>query len=253
MKKKETTSWGPVADWYSSYLEDTEDSYQRQVILPNLLRVLDVKEGTRVLDIACGQGFFTREMASAGAEVVGADIAQSLITEAKKLSPKEIQYYVAPADNLNFTKSAQFDIATIILAIQNIKNIDGAFAEAKRVLKPNGRLVLVMMHPAFRIPGCSSWGFDDATNIQYRRIDVYLSAQSKEILVHPGKENSPTTISYHRSLQDFSKALFKAGFSITRLEEWISHKQSQKGPRGNAEDTARKEIPMFLMIEARTI
>jgi hypothetical protein len=71
------------------------------------------------------------------------------------------------------------------------------------------------------------------------------------LLVHPGKTNSPKTISYHRSLQDFSKALFKSGFSITRLEEWISHKQSQKGPRQKAEDQARKEIPMFLMLEAR--
>jgi ubiquinone/menaquinone biosynthesis C-methylase UbiE len=251
MKKKENTSWGPAAEWYSAYLEETEDSYQARVILPNLLRVLALKEGDTLLDIACGQGFFTREFAQAGAKVVGADIAQKLITEAKKLSPKTIQYYVAPADNLNFAKSGTYDAATIVLAIQNIKNIDGAFAEAKRVLKPGGRLVLVLMHPAFRNPRYTSWGFDEETKQQYRRVDAYLSAHSSELLVHPGKTNSPKTISYHRSLQDFSKVLFKSGFSITRLEEWISHKQSQKGPRQKAEDQARKEIPMFLMLEAR--
>jgi hypothetical protein len=63
-----------------------------------------------------------------------------------------------------------------------------------------------------------------------------LSAQKAELLVHPGKKGSEKTVSYHRSLQDFSKALFKAGFAVTRLEEWISHKQSQKGPRQQAED-----------------
>ncbi len=251
-KKTQTSSWGGVADWYSSYLETTEDSYQKQVILPNLLRVLGLKPGMKLIDIACGQGFFSREFAAAGADVIASDIAQSLITEAKKLSSKTIRYYVAPADNLNFTKDGLFDAATIVLAIQNIKNIDGAFKEAKRVLKPGGKLAMVLMHPAFRVPQNSSWGFDEETKQQYRRVDAYLSAQKVELLVHPGRKGSATTISYHRSLQDFSKALFKAGFSITRLEEWISHKQSQKGPRQEAEDTARKEIPMFLMLECRS-
>lgn len=253
MEKKKTTSWNSAASWYSSYLEDTEDSYQRQVILPNLLRVLAPKEGMRVLDIACGQGFFSREMAAAGADVVGVDLSTDLIHEAKKLSPKEIQYYVSRADNLNFAKDASFDAATVVLAIQNIEHIAGVFAEAKRVLKKEGRLVLVMMHPAFRIPEYSSWGFDDEKNVQYRRIDRYLSANRSELLVHPGRERSPVTISYHRSLQDFSKALFKAGFAVTRLEEWISHKESEKGPRQVAENTSRKEFPLFLMLEARGI
>jgi len=250
MKKKANTSWGSSAEWYSSYLEETPDTYQRAVILPNLLRILDIKKGTRVIDIACGQGFFSREFAKAGAVVVGADISPELIAEAKKLSPG-ISYYVAPADRLSFAKSASFDAATIVLAIQNIENISGVFAEAARVLVPGGRLVLVMMHPAFRIPERTSWGWDSETEVQYRRVDRYLSGNRSELLVHPGKKDSETTISYHRSLQDFSKALFKAGFAITRLEEWISHKKSEKGPRQAAEDLARKEIPLFLMLEAR--
>ncbi len=40
--------------------------------------------------------------------------------------------------------------------------------------------------------------------------------------------------------------LAKHGFAVTRLEEWISNKKSQKGPRVTAEDKARKEIPLFL-------
>lgn len=250
LMKKQNTSWNSVAEWYSTYLEETEDSYQRQVILPNLLRILEPKASMRVLDIACGQGFFAREFAKAGAEVVGADVAQKLITEAKKLSGKAVQYYVAPSDNLNFAKPGSFDAATIVLAIQNIEKLSATFAEAKRVLKPKGKLLLVLMHPAFRNPGSTHWGFDEEEKVQYRRVDRYLSASRKELLVHPGKTNSPTTVSHHRSLQDFSKALMKSGFCISKLEEWISHKESEKGPRQVAENTARKEIPLFLFIEA---
>ena len=61
---------------------------------------------------------------------------------------------------------------------------------------------------------------------------------------------SATTISFHRPLQVYFKSLAKHGFLVRRLEEWVSHKQSQRGARGATEDRARKEIPLFLMMEA---
>lgn len=249
--KESKTSWGTVSNWYSDYLENNSDTYQKQVILPNILRVIGIRPSTKIIDIACGQGFFSRAMHEAGAKVVGTDISPELITEAKKLSPKEISYHVAPADNIKFAPNNEFDVAAIVLAIQNIENMKGTFEEAARVLKKGGRLVLVMMHPAFRNPGQTSWEFDKESGAQYRRVDKYLSANKAKLLVNPSKKNSETTTSYHRSLQDFSKALFKAGFSIAQFEEWISHKKSEKGPRQKVEDTARKEIPLFLMIEAK--
>lgn len=249
MQNEGKTSWGKVVGWYSDYLETTEDSYQRQVILPNLLRVLGAKPG-RVLDIACGQGFFTRAVAEAGAMVEGADISKALVAEAKRLSPK-LTFHVAPANKLSFAKDGSYNAATVVLAVQNIEDISAAFAEAARILAPQGRLILVVMHPAFRNPQKTSWGWDEENKLQYRRVDGYLSASQAELVVHPGRTKSEVTVSYHRSLQDFSKALAKAGFAITKLEEWISHKKSGKGPRQKAEDIARKEFPLFMMFEAQ--
>jgi hypothetical protein len=61
------------------------------------------------------------------------------------------------------------------------------------------------------------------------------------------------TVSFHRPLQLFVKLLAKHGFAITKLEEWCSHKKTEAGPRKEAEDLARKEIPMFMCIEAKLI
>ncbi|HHW27302.1 MAG TPA: hypothetical protein GXX23_08195 [Firmicutes bacterium] len=114
----------------------------------------------------------------------------------------------------------------------------------------------------------SSWEWDPQTGDQYRRIDRYLSEQTVKIDMHPGKTaargaKSPSgkpapgsldqTLSFHRPLQSYFKHLTNQGFAITRLEEWISHKKSQPGPRAAAENRARKEIPLFLFIEARVI
>lgn len=242
------TSWGGVSDWYNEYLEQTEDSYQKKVILPNLLRVLGLTKATRVIDVACGQGYFTRAWSEAGAVVVGADIAPELIRKAKELSPT-LLYHSAPAHKLTFAEDASFDVATMVLAAQNIENFSDACAEINRVLTPRGRFVLVLMHPAFRIPHKTAWGWDEEKQTQYRRVDAYLSQSVTELLVHPGKNTTEKTISYHRSLQDFSKIFAKNGFAVTKLEEWISHRKSGKGPRQVAEDKARKEFPLFLMLE----
>ena len=252
-KNTETkTSWGASADWYDNYLETNKDSYQEKVIAPNLIRLLDIKKGMKILDLACGQGFFSRKFAALGATVAGADISKELIATAKKRSPK-IDFHATPADKLGFAQGETYDALTIVLAIQNIENMQGVFNEAWRVLKPGGRMILVLNHPLFRIPKRSSWGFDQAQNTQYRRIDAYLSSTTSKILMHPGQAASEATISYHRSLQEFFKALNKAKFTVSRLEEWNSHKKSEAGPRQKAEDAARKEIPLFMMLEAKKL
>ncbi len=248
---KKDTSWGDVATWYDDYLGG-EDTYQAKVIAPNLMRILSIKEGERVLDVGCGQGYFTREVLKHTKHVMGADISKELIAKAKAQTPG-VQFHITPAHKLAFAGNAQFDAALCVLALQNMEDIGAVFKEVKRVLKPGGRFVFVLNHPAFRVLKRSSWGFDEDTKTQYRRIDGYLSAAKVAVDMAPGRVRKSETISYHRSLQDFVKALHGAELSVTRLEEWISHKQSQKGPRQKAEDTARREIPLFMCIEARLL
>ena len=144
-----------------------------------------------------------------------------------------------------------FDTAVCVLALQNIKNLSGALAQVSHVLKKGGKFVVVLNHPCFRILRHSMWGFDNATNIQFRRLDRYLSESSHEIQMHPGSAPGVTTMSYHRPLQLYIKELAKHGFVLVGLEEWISNRVSEKGPKAEAEDRARKEFPLFLMLKAR--
>lgn len=247
MKSKSDTSWGGVAEWYDDYLAQ-EDTYQSKVILPNLLRMLSPKKGERILDLACGQGFFTGEIKKAGATVIGSDIAPELIVEAKARVPG-VPFYVAPATKLSFAKDAEFDAVVCVLALQNMEDLQKVLTEVARVLKPNGRFIAVLNHPTFRVLKRSSWEWDEKGKMQYRRVDGYLSGSKVKVDMHPGERGSQKTISYHRSLQDFFKAFSKTKLAVTRLEEWISHKTSEKGPRQQAEDNARKEIPLFMALE----
>jgi len=242
------TSWESVASWYDK-LYTHEDSYQKKVILPNLLRMMEIQKTDTILDIACGQGFFAGAFVVAGGEVVwGNDVSPSLIKRAEKAVPKG-KFFVAPGDDLSFAQNTMFSKITIILALQNIQKLNETLKEAARVLKKGGKLYVVLNHPAFRIPKRSEWGFDEKNKIQYRRLDGYMSERSEKIMMHPGKAKNPTTITFHRPLQVYFKSFRAAGFSVVRLEEWVSHKKSEKGPRAKEEDTARKEFPLFMAFE----
>ncbi len=247
------TGWDSVAGEYEAGFIKNDGSYHATVILPNLMRIVAPKPGQKILEVGCGDGFFTHAFAEAGADAEGSDIAAAMIVEAKEKYPK-IKWFTASADNLSFAKNNLYDTVVVVLALQNIENLNASLAEAARVLKPGGSIVAVLNHPAFRIPKKSSWGFDDATNTQYRRLDAYLTESSEEIDMDPGKvAGKRTTISFHRPLQVYIKALAKNGFGVVGFEEWISNKSSQQGPRQKAEDTARKEFPLFLMLKAQKL
>ena len=265
-----STSWDDSADWYADLLENDIDSYQRKVILPNLVRLLSSSKNKNeaLLDLACGSGFFSRELSklgffargpaspkrveeggsSSGGKVVAVDISSQLIEIAKKLSPKEISYIVAAADALPF-KDKSFDKIVIILALQNMENVDGVLGECERILRPGGEIYVVLNHPILRVPKSSSWGWDEKNKIQYRRIDKYISETKVKIQMHPGDKPDERTTSFHRPLQYYFKLFDKHNLVVERLEEWLSHKKSQPGPRAKAEDQSRKEIPLFMFLK----
>jgi len=248
--KKANTSWGKSAEWYDEMLKSS-DTYQRKLILPNLTRLLNFKKGEIVLDLACGQGFFAKEFVKGGAKVIAVDVSKELIALANK-DAKNVEFHTTNADNISFLKNNSVDKVVIVLALQNIENVSGVFKECARVLRQKGELYIVLNHPAFRVPKQSDWGWDSEKQVQYRRIDAYISESKVKIQMHPGDDPKDTTLSFHRPLQFYMKALHKAGFAVSQLEEWTSHKKSEAGPRAKAEDTARKEIPLFLFLKAIT-
>jgi len=251
------TSWEKAADWYDRLLAG-EGTYQKELILPNMLRLMNIRRGDAVLDLACGQGFFSKEFAKKGARVIGVDTSPALIDRARRPAPgasappdpAALIFYVTHGDSLPFLKNESIDKIAIVLALQNMEHIAGVFRECARVIARNGSLHVVINHPAFRIPQGSSWGWDEKEKMQYRRIDRYLSESKVKIQTHPGDRPEDYTWSFHRPLQFYVKALHKAGFAVRALEEWNSHKKSERGPRSKAEDKARKEIPLFLYFEA---
>ena len=113
-----------------------------------------VQPGSRALDLACGTGDITFELAARGAHVVGLDVTHDMLRlarakpEARRMS---LRFVTADMMALPFA-DAQFDIVSTGYGIRNVPVIEPAIAEVKRVLKPGGVfLSLDFNRPANRL------------------------------------------------------------------------------------------------------
>ncbi len=253
--------WDHVAGWYDQLISQRGSDHHQQIILPGVMHLLDLQPGERVLDVACGQGVMSEYIARHAdvAQVVGTDISDALIEAANSRATDRTSYKVWDACKLSELDLDPVDAATCIMAMMNIEELDAVFKGVYDRLKPGGRFVCVISHPSFRIAQGSAWGWtmDQRTGqqVQFRRIDQYLSEQSTTIVMNPGEvsKGKPaiTTITHHRPISRYISACTQSGLVVDAIEEWASQRTSEPGPRATAENHARREIPLFMAIRCR--
>lgn len=246
------TSWDHVAGWYDKLVGDEGSDYHQHVVLPAAMRMLDPQPGQRVLDLCCGQGVFCRQLSQLPLkEIVGVDASPALIHAARQRShdPK-IRYAVGDARNLGDLANGTFDAAACLMAVHDLDDIEATFRSLAQALRVGGHAVIIFMHPCFRIPRQSSWGWDDQKKMQYRRLDRYISSMTIPIATHPGSDPSTHTIFFHRPVAAYINALGAAGMAVTSSEELMSHHKSEPGGHSRGENRSRQEFPVFLALKA---
>ena len=245
--------WDPVAAWYDKLVGETGSDYHQNVILPGALRMLDPKPGEAIIDVCCGQGVLVKPLIDAGIDrFTGVDASPRLIEAAKSrhgANPR-VTFVVADACMPGPWADASNDAATCIMAVHDVPDPAALFSNIARALRPGGRLVMVFMHPCFRIPRKTHWGWDADQKIQYRRLDSYSSPLEIPITTHPGKGTGEQTHFHHRPLADLLTAVGKGGLAVTACEELHSHRRSQSGPFSKAEHKAAEEFPLFIALKA---
>lgn len=117
-----------------------------------LLELLGPPAGLRVLDVACGHGRTSRELARRGAGVVGTDISGKLLEMAQAAEreiPLGIRYVHADITAPMLLENAAFDAVTCNFGLSDIDELDPAIAAVSHALRPGGRFVFSILHPCF--------------------------------------------------------------------------------------------------------
>lgn len=247
--------WDPVAAWYDKLVGETGSDYHRHVILPAALRMLEPVAGESVIDVCCGQGVLVKPLLDAGVgRVTGIDASPRLIAAARSRHAGDPRVSFIVADACAAAPSwadGSHDAATCLMAVHDVPDAGALFRNVAASLKPGGRAVMVFMHPCFRIPRKSHWGWDADQKIQFRRLDSYSSPLEIPITTHPGKGGGEQTAFHHRSLADLLTSLGAGGLAVTACEELHSHRRSQAtGPFSKAEHAAAGEFPLFIALKA---
>ena len=245
--------WDPVAAWYDKLVGDAGSDYHRHLILPAALRLLDARPGEAVVDVCCGQGVLAKPLLEAGvSRFTGVDASPRLLESARSRHGRDPRLHWVQADvcQPGAWADGSHDAAACVMAVHDVADLAPMLANISRALKPGGRAVWVLMHPCFRIPRQSHWGWDADQKIQFRRIDRYATPLEIPITTHPGKATGEVTQFHHRPLAHVLTAIGQAGMAVTTCEELYSHRRSQaNGPFSKAEHLAAREFPLFLALK----
>jgi ubiquinone/menaquinone biosynthesis C-methylase UbiE len=146
--------WEANAENWTRFSRAGHDVYRDVLNTPAFLAMLPPVSGLAGLDIGCGEGTNTRQLARRGAHIHAIDIAPTFIRHAQaeeERDPLGITYQVADATALPFP-DASFDFTTAFMSLMDMPNQDCALAEAARVLRPGGFLQFSILHPCFAQP-----------------------------------------------------------------------------------------------------
>ncbi len=163
-----------------------------------------------------------------------------MVADAATLARQDIRRRLGP----------DFDAAVFLLSLQDMDPLEPIVGSVGRLLKPRARVVLVLTHPAFRVPRHSGWVADASRGIVSRRVDAYLRSMAVPLAGRPGA--GPTT-TFHRPLSAYVAALARRGFAIDALEELPDEPNVRArggAGRGSPARQTNEDIPLFLALRA---
>lgn len=146
--------WDENAEVWTQLSRQGYDTCRDYANTPWFMANLPCVKGLRGLDIGCGEGTNTRQVAQRGAEIIALDFSQTFITHAAQTeceTPLGIRYLLASAVQLPFADHT-FDFATSFMCLMDMPETDRVLAEAYRVLRPGGFLQFSITHPCFDLP-----------------------------------------------------------------------------------------------------
>ncbi|GAB2455388.1 class I SAM-dependent methyltransferase [Streptosporangium sandarakinum] len=227
---KATAYHGALGDFFAEH-SDTSP-YNAYTDRPAMLRLAGDVSGARILDVGCGAGHYAAELSARGAQVVGIEGSATLLRHARARVNGHAELLLHDLEEpLGFAADASFDGAVCALVYEHIRNRVRLLGELRRILRPDGWLLVSTTHPT------ADWCHFGGS---------YFSHDWRDLPLGDGE----LSIHYQRiPLETFLGELLAAGFVLEQLVE----PRPAAGLR-EIDETAYEKLhqaPSFLAVKLR--
>jgi SAM-dependent methyltransferase len=170
---------------------------------PATLGLVGDVAGLAVLDCGAGTGEYTAALAARGAQVTGLDNCAAMLAHARRRAPSAVFLRASLDDALPF-RDRRFDVVVGGLVFDYVRDWDPLFLELHRILRPGGRLVFSVEHPASACRLC--------VNETYHAVE-------RQTMPWRGFGPPVEMVSWRRPLQEILCPPMRAGFVLDHVLE----------------------------------
>ncbi len=133
-----------IADHYNDYSHryDQKNAAAHQTMIDRLAlqKIKEYVPSKRVLEVGCGTGIWMEELQPIVKSIAGVDLSAGMVEQAKR---KGLDARIGDVESLPFP-NASFDFIYSYRVLPHVPNLPQAFAEMKRVLRKDGRAILML-------------------------------------------------------------------------------------------------------------
>jgi ubiquinone/menaquinone biosynthesis C-methylase UbiE len=238
-----TQSWESIADEWVAHA-DVND-YRNDFLMPQMFAMLGDVKGLRILDLGCGEGGYSRELARRGAQVVGIDGSRRLIEIARERTGDglPIEFHHLNVSRLDDIAGGMFDRVVASMSFMDVEDYAAAVSEVARVLRLDGELHMSITHPCFQTR-VSKWMKDEAGKASFFIVDHYFARAAWEERM--SREFRRPVLRRHRPLEDYMTAPIQAGLVLTKFHEPCP---SDEDLKKSSRFWKLQRIPYFLFLK----
>lgn len=252
-------AWNANAAFWDARMGEGND-FVEVLTWPATERLLALRPGEQVIDVACGNGLTSRRMAALGAQVLACDFAEQMIAHARARTLEHhhrIEYQVLDATDeaaLLALGEARFDAALCAMALFDMAEIAPLMRALARLLRPEGRFVFSSTHPCFNHARMAHMAeMQDREGRIETLYSVKVFGYATPSIAHGvAIDGQPRPqLYFDRPLQVLLGTAFEAGFVLDGLEERGFPPGHRPGRHPLSWSGRYSEIPAVLMARLR--